>query len=68
MQFCDLKCVYASAAREEMDGSRSCMTFTALWCDHFQRHVMKSQPCEEKIVRSTQGAGRSEDRNTEADQ
>ncbi len=48
MQFCDLKCAYASAPKEEMDGSRSCMTFTAIWCELFGRHVMKSQPCSEK--------------------
>jgi hypothetical protein len=52
MQFCDLKCIHASAPREEMDGSRSCMTFTALWCELLGRHVMKSQPCSEKKERS----------------
>ena len=52
MQFCDLKCAYASAPKEEMDGSRSCMTFTAIWCELFGRHVMKSQPCSEKKKRS----------------
>ncbi len=51
MQFCDLKCVYASAPKEEMDGSRSCMTFTAIWCELFYRHVMKSQPCSERRER-----------------
>ena len=51
MQYCDLKCVYALAPKEEMDGARSCMTFTAIWCELFDRHVMKSQPCNEKIER-----------------
>ena len=51
MQFCDLKCVYASAPKEEMDGARSCMTFTAIWCERFDRHVMKSQPCSERKER-----------------
>ncbi len=53
--FCDLKCVYASAPREEMDGSRSCMTFTAIWCDLHQRHVMKSQPCSRREERRLGG-------------
>ena len=51
MQFCDLKCVYASAPKDEMDGARSCMTFTAIWCERFDRHVMKSQPCSERKER-----------------
>lgn len=48
MLFCDLKCVHASAPKEDMDGSRSCMTFTAIWCELYKKHVMKSQPCAEK--------------------
>ena len=59
MQFCDLKCVYASAPKEEMDGARSCMTFTAIWCELFDRHVSKSQPCKEKKERRMQNAERS---------
>lgn len=52
MMFCDFKCTYAFSAKEEMDGARSCMTFTAIWCELFGRHVMKSQPCSEKRERS----------------
>jgi len=65
MQFCDLKCVHASAPKEDMDGSRSCMTFTAIWCELYKKHVMKSQPCGEKVERNiskktgTQDTGRS---------
>lgn len=40
-----------------MDGSRSCMTFTALYCGLFEKHVMKSQPCGEKVERKF-GQGR----------
>lgn len=25
------------------------MTFTAIYCEHFGRHVMKAQPCGDKI-------------------
>jgi hypothetical protein len=49
MKFCDLKCVHASAPKDEMDGARSCMTFTALWCDLYDIHVMKSQRCLKEV-------------------
>lgn len=52
MQFCDLRCIHAQAPKKEMDGARSCMTFTAIWCELFKRHVMKSQPCSEKTERN----------------
>ena len=52
MTFCDFKCVYAATAREEMDGARSCMTFTAIWCDLYKRHVMKSQRCTDRKERN----------------
>ncbi len=47
-RFCDLRCVHASAPRAEMDGARSCMTFTAIWCALYDQHVMKSQPCRDR--------------------
>ena len=64
MQFCDLKCVHASTPKQEMDGSRSCMTFTAIWCELLGRHVSKSQPCKEKIERRMLDAKCSVDSNT----
>ena len=53
--FCDLRCVHASAPREEMDGARSCMTFTAIWCSLYGRHVMKAQKCRD---RQEKGSGK----------
>ncbi len=49
MKFCDLLCKYAKPPQSEMDGGGSCMTFTAIYCEHFGRHVMKAQPCGDKI-------------------
>ena len=52
MKFCDLRCFYAEPARGEMDGAGSCMTFTAIYCAFFDRHVMKSQVCDHRRKRS----------------
>lgn len=49
MKFCDLKCIYASSAKDEMDGAGSCMTFTAIYCGLHERHVMKAQPCTDRV-------------------
>ncbi len=51
-EFCDLRCAYAEPAREDMDGSRSCMTFTAIYCTCKGTHVMKAQVCEDRVERS----------------
>jgi hypothetical protein len=48
MKFCDLKCIHAVSPRSEMDGGRSCMTFTAIYCELHERHVMKAQQCPDK--------------------
>jgi len=47
IKFCDLKCEHASFPKEDgLDGSHSCRTFSALWCDLLKRHVTKNAPCE----------------------
>ena len=51
MKFCDLKCVHAEIPRSEMDGGGSCMTFTAIYCKLYGRHVMKAQPCPDRAER-----------------
>ncbi len=58
MKFCDLKCIYASSAKEEMDGARSCMTFTAIYCGLHERHVMKAQPCPDRTEHGEKRTGK----------
>ena len=49
MTFCDLKCVHASwPDKEGVDGSGSCMTFSALYCAKRGRLVHKNLPCKDK--------------------
>ncbi|MFO7459500.1 MAG: hypothetical protein R6X07_02680 [Desulfatiglandales bacterium] len=59
MKFCDLTCKHARWPREEaLDGSGSCRTFQAVFCEKTQRTVHKNAPCREKEVRSQDhGAG-----------
>lgn len=47
IKFCDLKCGHADFARDNaLDGSGSCRTFLALWCNKLEKHVTKNAPCE----------------------
>jgi len=47
IKFCDLRCEQAEFAREEaLDGSGTCRTFVAIWCNDLQKHVAKNAPCE----------------------
>lgn len=47
IKFCDLRCEHADFAKEEaLDGSNTCRTFQALWCNELQKHVSKNAPCE----------------------
>jgi len=49
MKFCDLTCKYARWPKEEgLDGSGSCRTFQALFCEKMKRTVHKNAPCVEK--------------------
>jgi hypothetical protein len=47
IKFCDLRCESASFPEETaLDGSGSCRTFIALWCNQLQKYVTKNSPCE----------------------
>ena len=49
MQFCDMKCRYASWPKDgAVDGSGSCRTFQAVFCEKKDRLVHKNAPCPEK--------------------
>ncbi|MFH1480067.1 MAG: hypothetical protein ABIG67_02265 [Pseudomonadota bacterium] len=51
MEFCDLRCRYASwPKREAYDGSGSCRTFQAVFCQKKERLVHKNVPCLEKEI------------------
>ncbi|MBN1560017.1 hypothetical protein JW998_07185 [candidate division KSB1 bacterium] len=46
IRFCDLRCDHAEFPRQEqIDGSNSCRTFVALWCNELQQIVCKNAPC-----------------------
>jgi len=48
--FCDLRCPHADFAREDnIDGSNSCRTFVAIWCNLLEEHVSKNAPCPVKF-------------------
>ena len=46
MRYCDFTCQYAQAPEQLADGSRSCMTFTGIWCAQLERLVYKSSVCK----------------------
>ncbi len=47
IKFCDLRCEFADFPKEEaIDGSGTCRTFLALWCNKLNKHVTKNAPCE----------------------
>ena len=51
--FCDLTCVNARWPEHgALDGSGSCRTFQALYCEKKERHVHKNMPCHEKETRT----------------
>ena len=53
MKFCDLTCKYARWPKDDgLDGSGSCRTFQAVFCEKKGRTVHKNAPCAEKEVRS----------------
>jgi hypothetical protein len=53
LKFCDLTCKYARWPEDEdLNGSGSCRTFQALFCEKKQRTVHKNAPCAEKEGRS----------------
>ncbi|MCF7809435.1 hypothetical protein K9N50_00455 [bacterium] len=46
MKYCDNTCEYARWPDKLADGAKSCMTFTALYCEKLKRLVYKNNPCE----------------------
>ena len=47
IKFCDMRCEFADFAKDQaIDGSNSCRTFMALWCNKLEKHVTKNAPCE----------------------
>ncbi|MGD9032758.1 MAG: hypothetical protein PVJ69_02490 [Desulfobacteraceae bacterium] len=51
MQFCDLNCRYANWPQDEgADGSGSCRTFQAIFCEKKDRLVHKNAPCPDKEI------------------
>jgi len=53
VNFCDLMCAYARLPGESaLDGSGSCRTFIALYCDLKKSIVAKNMPCSRKKVRT----------------
>jgi len=46
IKFCDLRCPHASFPKDDsIDGSKSCRTFMALWCNKLNKYVTKNAPC-----------------------
>jgi len=59
MDFCDLRCRYASFPKEDaVDGAGSCRTFVALYCGRKKSYVHKNMPCGEKEERKEEEEGR----------
>ena len=49
MEFCDLHCRHARwPDQDAVDGSGSCRTFQAVYCEKKGRIVHKNAPCTEK--------------------
>lgn len=47
IKFCDMRCEHAKFPKEEgVDGSGTCRTFLALWCNQLDKYVTKNAPCE----------------------
>lgn len=47
IKFCDMRCEFADFPKEDaVDGSKSCRTFMALWCNELKKYVTKNAPCE----------------------
>lgn len=58
LNFCDLMCAHARLPKETaLDGSGSCRTFIALYCNLRKSIVPKNMPCSKKKVRTKPPAG-----------
>ena len=49
MKFCDLTCKYARFPDELSDGSFSCRTFIALYCEKLNKLVEKNGRCQVEL-------------------
>jgi|GEM_PF-1017708 len=45
LKWCSMDCEHADWPRENVDGSKSCRTFSAIWCKVLEGHVTKNTPC-----------------------
>jgi hypothetical protein len=46
IKFCDMRCEYAKFPQDaDIDGSKSCKTYLAIWCDKLKEYVTKNAPC-----------------------
>jgi hypothetical protein len=45
MKYCDTKCKYGDWPKDLMDGSKSCRSFIAIWCNKKKEIVYKNAPC-----------------------
>lgn len=44
--FCDMRCPHAAFPKDDdIDGSNSCRTFAAIWCEFLEEYVTKNAPC-----------------------
>ncbi|MBN2090795.1 hypothetical protein JW964_14375 [candidate division KSB1 bacterium] len=56
--FCDTSCPDAKLPEDEaIDGSRSCRTFSALWCNRLKEYVSKNAPCSWRYGKRRPKAG-----------
>ncbi len=55
INFCDLLCEHAEVPKEQgLDGSGSCRTFIAVYCNLKKTFVPKNMPCKQKVIKNTQ--------------
>ena len=48
--FCDPRCEHAAFPEDkDIDGSGSCRTFSALWCNEIEEYVTRNAPCSIKF-------------------
>ena len=46
IKFCDPRCEHAVFPEDlDIDGSKSCRTFSALWCSKLEDYVTRNAPC-----------------------
>jgi hypothetical protein len=46
IKFCDMRCEHAKFPQDDdIDGSRSCQTYLAIWCSQLKEYTTKNAPC-----------------------